>query len=181
MTDKLKFQLQMESIEFQNRDGQAGAFSAIISRPSSLVHGFYMIASGAFAEQARRRNLNLPMIVNHEERVEKIIGRVTRIRQESNGDTVAEGYFHQLTDLSRDVYAMFKAGVATDVSLGALKQAVREPTNAERGKGAQEIVTQAELIELSAVSIGADNKAKVTTVKRRKLPQRQCRSSRRGG
>ena len=94
MSDKTKLQFEISELTCQEREGRPGAFTAIMTRPGNLLHGFQMIEGDAFKAQIRERNLNLPVVVDHDYRVANMIGRLTNMRKAENGDIIGEGYFH---------------------------------------------------------------------------------------
>ena len=158
---------EREKVSFSARivcqQEEPGSFTALIYSPANVVHGYQIVAAEALDRQVRQRNLRLPFLSDHENRVESILGQISRLRKTEQG-VEAEGSFHLQTQRSTDVYNLFKAGMATDVSIGAFIVARREPNASEKRKGAREVLTELELFELSAVAMGADKSAKVTTL-----------------
>ena len=140
-----------------------GSFTALISSPREVVHGYQIVGEGAFDRQVRMRSMNLPLLADHDQRLASVLGSISRLRRVPDGVT-AEGSFHLQTDASRDAYNLFKAGVMTDVSIGAFIVARREANKSEQRRGAREVLTELELFELSAVVMGADKAAKVRTL-----------------
>jgi len=95
------------------------------------------------------------------------IGRVTAIRKVTRGKNkrleadVEFAGLEQLHDLAEQVHLLYRDGFLNAVSVGFKVMERREPTDAEREAGARGVVTRAELMELSAVTVPADTDALV--------------------
>lgn len=92
------------------------------------------------------------MLIDHDHRVEKIVGRWENPRIE-NRQLLLDANFHDITELSRAVHQMVEQDHLNSVSIGAI---YNPPENdGERGK--------MELIETSWVTVGANPNALVVS------------------
>jgi HK97 family phage prohead protease len=94
------------------------------------------------------------------------IGRVTRIKKVRGKKARLEvdvefAGLEQLHDLAEQIHLLYRDGFLKAVSVGFRVIERREPTEEETQSGARGVVTKAELMEISAVTVPADTDALV--------------------
>lgn len=142
------------------RGARQGIFTALAVRYGVVDLYGSVWAPGCFDASLNQR---LPVILFGHDHVEPV-GRATSWRPTPNGPEVTAKL-----DLSADVpkgrqaAAQLQSGTITDVSVGFTAGRKREPSGEERKRwpGVREVIDEAEMLELSLVSVGAVPGAKV--------------------
>jgi HK97 family phage prohead protease len=91
---------------------------------------------------------NPVLLVNHDYKVENIVGAAKNIRNEEN-KLVFDSVFHEITQLSRDVKEMVKGGFLNTVSVGFMRKGPKKDGDMDKN----------ELFEISFVPVPANPSA----------------------
>lgn len=99
------------------------------------------------------------MLVDHDHRVEKIVGKWTDIKTEkaTKRRLIASPYFHEITELSRETKRMVEEGFLDTVSVGFIPH--YEEIKGTDGKTDYKVTY--ELIEVSLVTVPANPSARI--------------------
>lgn len=141
-----------------------GLFDALAVRYGVVDDYQSVFAPGCFTENLNKR---LPVICFGHDHTDPI-GRATRWADTADGPLItAQLDVNPDVPRARQVRAQLESGTLTDVSVGFYKAKRRDPTDDERKKwpGVREVITKADLMELSVVTIGAVPGAVVTSAR----------------
>lgn len=146
--------------------GEEGAFSGFASTfglPADSQGD--IMAPGAFsaslAEHAEKGTAP-PMLWQHDPSVP--IGRWTDIRQTDRGLAV-DGRLTLEVQQAREARALLKDGALDGLSIGFRERESRPATEDEEAEGVRRVLTDVELIEISLVTMPANERARVAAVK----------------
>lgn len=130
----------------QVKSGNIGTFKVVASTSSRDRHGESILQNGWKLENYLK---NPVILADHNWSIEKIVGRATNISFEGE-QMIIEGEFADTT-LGREVKYLYEAGFLKAVSVGLIPRTydAQDPS----------IITSAELLELSFVTIPANPEA----------------------
>jgi len=154
-----KFLLSATLIEVKGNNAEEGIFEGYASTFGNIDHTNDIVAKGAFLESLNGRE---PKVL-WQHRMDKPVGKLLEAREDDKGLYVrvklALG-----TTLGKDAYEYMKAGIIDRLSIGySVKEAEYDNTTGTR------TIKKLELYEFSLVTIPANDKAEVTSLK--SLPQ----------
>lgn len=126
-----------------------------------------IIAKGAFRESLRAwkaKNKLPPAVWQHNMR--EPVGPHVEMKEDSHGLSLKGRLLVDDVQKAREAHALMKSGVAIDLSVGFVTMEARSPRkNSESEKGAQRVITKADLWEVSIVTAGSNPLAEVSDVK----------------
>jgi|ETNvirnome_2_300_1030623.scaffolds.fasta_scaffold00052_55 hypothetical protein len=144
-----------------------GGFVGILSDNSIDRDGEFMTKE--LLQSWVKDNRPLPMLANHENKLEKLIGGWTNKELKSNGDNTAmtaEPFFLESNPLGKQAKAMVEEalskGLGIGISIGAIPKGemVEKDINGEKFKG----YTEAEILEATIVPIQSNRNASFAAV-----------------
>lgn len=167
MHKKVNLQFSVDSV---SETDTLATFEAVASESGVMTSHNIMFADGAFGDAIsllKDKSKNLPMLFNHN--ADEIIGGFpTNSIYESGGKLRMQGNINLAVQRGREVYALIKQEVLTDLSVGIMLDPSADMTYNE-DLDVLQIDRVGELYETSVVFIGANPKAKITNFKAKKF------------
>lgn len=155
--------MKYKTIELKANEvgGISGYFSTYDKTPDSYGD---IVAPGAFTETIKKREESghpFPLCFNHD--FSAVIGAVDSIKDTEKGPYI-EAHFLD-TQLAQDVRKMLQSGAIYQFSFAYDVLGARQPDEAEKKNGVENVLTKLEVFEISVVTVPANQNAVATEVK----------------
>lgn len=155
--------MKYKTIELKANEvgGISGYFSTYDKEPDSYGD---IIEPGAFTETIKKREESghpFPLCFNHD--FSAVIGAVDSVKDTEKGPYIEA---HLLdTQLAQDVRKMLQSGAIYQFSFAYDVLGARQPDEAEKKNGVENVLTKLEVFEISVVTVPANQNAVATEVK----------------
>lgn len=155
--------MKYKTIELKANEvgGISGYFSTYDKEPDSYGD---IIEPGAFTETIKKREESghpFPLCFNHD--FSAVIGAVDSVKDTEKGPYI-EAHFLD-TQLAQDVRKMLQSGAIYQFSFAYDVLGARQPDEAEKKNGVENVLTKLEVFEISVVTVPANQNAVATEVK----------------
>lgn len=137
-----------------------GSFGGYASTFGNADREGDVMMKGCFSKSIEAKT-TYPLCYNHD--TNKVIGKVD-VREDEKG-LYAEGLLNLESDLGREVHALLKMGAIDSFSIGFLMEDFEENDNSQSEWMPSFNIKQADLLEVSLVTIPCNPEAMVSTVK----------------
>ena len=139
----------------------SGYFSTYDEEPDSYGD---IVAPGAFTETIAKRKETghpFPLCFNHN--FDAVIGTVDTIEDTDKGPLITAGFLN--TEKAQEVREMVKSGAVWQFSFAYDIVEAKAPTDEQKTKGIEQVLTKLDLYEVSIVVVPANQNAVMTEVK----------------
>ena len=123
-----------------------------------------IVAPGAFTETIEKRKATghpFPLCFNHN--MDAVIGTVDSIEDTEKGPLITASFFN--TEKAQEVREMVKSGAVYQFSFAYDIVEAEKPTDEQKAKGIEQVLTKLNLYEVSVVVVPANQNAVVTDIK----------------
>lgn len=123
-----------------------------------------IVAPGAFTETIEKRKATghpFPLCFNHN--MDAVIGTVDSIEDTEKGPLITASFFN--TGKAQEVREMVKSGAVYQFSFAYDIVEAEKPTDEQKAKGIEQVLTKLNLYEVSVVVVPANQNAVVTDIK----------------
>ena len=149
------------NLKVDNSGKVSGYFSTYDEEPDSYGD---IVAPGAFTDTIKKRKTTghpFPLCFNHN--MDAVIGTVDTIEDTEKGPLITASFLN--TEKAQEVREMVKSGAVWQFSFAYDIVERKEPTDEQKTKGIEQVLTKLNLYEVSIVVVPANQNAVMTDVK----------------